>query len=114
MSRRLFTQWVGFDLSDEREEAMTIRRALRQPEFWLLVVAAIATTAGLSAWFVMPTTVAGLSISSLPKYIALWPRAAAVGAHRAWWTTVLLSMLNNLGAAAGVVMVGTLSRWLWL
>jgi hypothetical protein len=104
----------GIELSDEREEPMTFRRALRQPDFWLLLVAAVAATAGLSAWIVMPMTVAGLSISSLPKYVALWPRAAKAGAARAWWTTVLLSMLNNLGAAAGVVLVGALSRWLWL
>jgi hypothetical protein len=40
-----------------------------------------------------------LSISSLPKYIALWPRAHEVGAEAEWWKTVLLSVLNNLHAS---------------
>ena len=58
-------------MSDDGEP-LTLWRALRMPEFWLLLVAGIAAMCGVSAWIVMPATVTGLSISSLPKYIALW------------------------------------------
>jgi hypothetical protein len=33
-------------------------------------------------WVVLPLTLAGLSIDSLPKFVALWPRAQDVGAER--------------------------------
>jgi len=31
--------------------------------------------AGVAWWVMVPLVVAGLSIVSMPKYIALWPRA---------------------------------------
>ena len=68
---------------------------------------------GVRWWVVVPLTVAGLTISSLPKYIELWPRARDVGAAWAWWTTVGLSTLNSLAAAIGCVLVGHLTRWIW-
>ena len=94
-------------------EADKTWRFWREPEFWLLLVAALGATLGLSVWIVVPLTVAGLLISSLPKYIALWPRAHQVGAEAEWWRTVLLSMLNNLAAACGAFLLGNISRWLW-
>lgn len=68
--------------------------------------------AGLSAWIAVPLMTAGLSISSLPKYIALWPKARRVGAEGAWWQTVALSLLNNAGASAAGVVLGVLLRWI--
>ena len=88
-------------------------RFLREPELWLLLVAAIASSFGRAVWIVVPLTLVGLSISSLPKYIELWPRARDVGAETEWWKTVLLSMLNNLAAACAPYAFGNLSRWLW-
>ena len=58
-------------------------------------------------------TVAGLSLSSLPNYIELWPRARGVGAAWAWWATVGLSALNSLATAIGCVLVGHLTRCIW-
>jgi hypothetical protein len=64
-------------------------------------------------WVVVPLLVAGLSISSLPKYIALWPRAQRAGAERVWWQTVMLSVLNNVAAAGGAFLLGIVTRWVW-
>ena len=97
----------------ERNEKLTFWRALRSPEYWLLLVGCIAATAGVSAWIAVPLLVAGLSVSSLPKYIALWPRAERVGAERVWWQTVGLSMFNNLATSCGAFVLGILCRWLW-
>jgi hypothetical protein len=54
-------------------------------EEFVRVAAAIAAAAGDGPWEVVPLIVAGLSISLLPKFIALWPRARAGGAQAAWW-----------------------------
>jgi hypothetical protein len=86
---------------------------MRAPEFWLLLVAALSATLGLPWWIVVPLATAGLSISSLPKYVELWPRARAVGAEWEWWKTVALSMFNNIATSCGAFVVGILSRWLW-
>jgi hypothetical protein len=99
--------------SDEHEP-LTLRRALRAPEFWLLLVASVAATAGVAWWVTVPLVVAGLSIVSMPKYIALWPRVREVGAELEWWKTIALSMFNNLACACGVQMIGVFARWLWL
>jgi hypothetical protein len=72
------------------EQPLTLRRALRAPEFWLLLVASVAATAGLAWWMTVPLVVAGLSIVSKPKYVALWPRAQDVGAELEWWNLFLL------------------------
>ena len=58
---------------------LTFWRAPRVSEFWLLIVAAVTSMAGVKWWIVVPLTVTGLSVASLPKYIALWPRARNVG-----------------------------------
>ena len=100
-------------MNDDDDQPLTLRRALRMPEFWLLLVAGIAAAAGVSAWIVMPATVVGLSISSLPKYFALWSRVSAAGVEREWWLTIALSLLNNLGAAAAAFVFGVASKWFW-
>ena len=92
---------------------LTFWGALRASEFWLLIVASVTSMAGVKWWVVVPLTVAGLSVASLPKYIALWPRARNVGADRAWLITVGLSMFNNLAAACTAFLLGILTRWLW-
>jgi hypothetical protein len=94
-------------------EVMTFRRALRAPEFWLLMVTALAGCFGVAWWVALPLATAGLSISSLPKYIAMWPRVRAAGAEWEWWKTVGLSMLNNVGGACAGLLVGVVSRWMW-
>jgi hypothetical protein len=92
---------------------MTFARALRSAEYWLLVIAAIAAVAGLAWWIVLPLTVAGLSISSLPKYLESYGRARAAGVEREWWIAVALSSFNSLGAATGAYLLGVAIRWLW-
>lgn len=92
---------------------LTFWRALRAPEFWLLLVASIAAVFRVPWWVTVPLVMGGLSISSLPKYIELWPRARAVGAEGEWWKTVGLSSVNNLAAACGAHVVGVLTGWFW-
>jgi hypothetical protein len=97
----------------DADERLTFRRALRAPEFWLLVTAALAAAGGLPWSVVVPLTLAGLSIASLPKYAALWPRARRAGAEREWLVTVCLSMLNNLATACAAFLLGIAIRWFW-
>ena len=92
---------------------MTFWQALRASEFWLLLVSAVAAVLGLPWWVVVPLTVAGLSISSLPKYIELWPRAVEANVQGEWWRTVGLSLLNTLGASVAAFMMGLAIRWVW-
>jgi hypothetical protein len=91
----------------------TIWRALRSPEFWLLMAASLTAAGGVSGWIVVPLTLAGLSISSVPKYLALWPRARRAGAGREWWLTVGLSMFNNLATSCAAFLLGIAIRWSW-
>ena len=98
---------------DDPRKALTLRRALRSPEFWLLLAAALVSTFGVSGWIVLPLTTAGLSISSLPKYVDLWPRARAAGLEHEWWKTLTLSLLNNFAASCAAFLFGIFSRWLW-
>ena len=95
------------------DEPVTFRRALRAPEFWLLTVTAFGAAAGLQWWIGLPLCIAGLSISALPKYIEMWPRAREVDAEREWVITVALSMFNKLGATCGVYLHGHVVRWIW-
>jgi hypothetical protein len=99
---------------NEDHTSLTLPRALRAPEFWLLLVASVAATAGVGWWVTVPLVVAGLSIVSMPKYIALWPRAREVGAELEWWKTIAQSMFNNLACACGVQVLGVSARWMWL
>lgn len=62
-------------LDDGKE--LTVRRAFRAAEFWLILVTAVAATFGVAWWVAVPLATLGLSISSLPKYFEMWPRAAA-------------------------------------
>ena len=98
---------------NEAEQPPTVRRARREPEFWLLLVTVLACVASLRWWIALPLAVAGLSISSLPKYVALWPRARDVGAEAEWWKTIGLSTLNCLGASTGAHVTGRVIGWVW-
>jgi hypothetical protein len=92
---------------------LTVMTALRSAEFWLLLVAVVLSAFQQHWWVIVPLTVAGLAISSLPKYLTLWPRAEAVGAQHAWWLTVALSLLNSLAATCGCLLLGRVLAWLW-
>jgi hypothetical protein len=99
---------VGID-----DNKLTFRRALRMPEYWLMVATALAGGFGVPWWIAVPLATAGLSISSLPKYVELWPRVRAVGAEWEGWKTVALSMFNNIAGSCAAFVLGVLSRWLW-
>ena len=87
--------------------------AIRSPEFWLLFVAAMAAGFGVSGWISVPATIAGLLISSLPKYLPLYPRTKAVGAVAEFWATVLASILNATIVGIAVFLLGRATWWLW-
>jgi hypothetical protein len=101
------------DHPGDDDKPMTFRRALRMPEYWLLVITALAGCLGVAWWIAVPLATAGLSISSLPKYAELWPRVRAVGAEWEGWKTVALSMFNNIAGSCAAFVLGVLSRWLW-
>ncbi len=86
-------------------------RALGNAEFWLLLVTALSGALGLMWWVSVPLCVAGISISSLPKYVTLWPRARETGSELEWWKTVGLSMMNALAASSAVFVFGMAARW---
>jgi ABC-type sulfate transport system permease component len=77
------------------------------------VLGTVVSMFGLSWWIVVPLTLAGLSASSLPKYIELYPRAQRVGTQSEWWKTVTLSTFNSLAAAVAAFLLGNLLRWVW-
>ena len=104
--------WVAESNDKDDERPPTFRRALRDPAFWLLLVTVVAGVAGMAWWIALPLAVAGLSISSLPKYISLWPRARDVGAEGEWWKTVWLSTLNSAGASTAAFVLGRVVHWL--
>jgi hypothetical protein len=99
---------------EDDEESPTFRRALRMPEFWLLLVTGLAGGFGVRWWIAVPLATAGLSISSLPMYVELWPRVRAVGAEWEGWKIVALSMFNNIAASCGAFVLGKLLWWVWL
>ena len=92
---------------DERQ------RFWRAPEFWLLLVGAFVSMIGVRWWVVVPLVLGGLSLSSLPKYLELWPRARDVGAQVEWWKTVALSTFNSLAAAVAAFVLGNFVGWFW-
>ena len=86
-------------------------KSFRQPEYWLLLVTAAGGCVTRAWWVVIPLCVAGLSISALPKYIKLWPRAESTGHRKEWFATVGLSLLNSSGVASAAYMIGVIIRW---
>ena len=58
----------------------------RKPQFILLLLTAIGAAEGVRLRVALPLCLAGLSISRLPKYIGLWPRATEMGAE---WQVIL-------------------------
>ena len=101
------------DAKESNDKPLTFLRALRCLEYGLLVAGAVCAMLGVSAWVVVPLLMAALSASALQKYIELWPAAQRVGAERAWWRTVALSMLSTFAAACGTYLIGIATRWLW-
>ncbi len=97
-------------MDDEGEKG---RSFWRSPEYWLLLAACFVSMLGVAWWVVVPLTLAGLSVSALPKYLELWPRATEVGAQGEWWKTVGLSTFNSLAAAVAAFVLGNLVRWIW-
>lgn len=87
--------------------------ALKSAEFWLLLVAAMCAGFGVSGTITIPATMAGLLMSSLPKYGPLYPRANAVGADAAFWATVLASILIAAAASIAAHVLGRLTWWFW-
>jgi hypothetical protein len=100
-------------MRDEDDKPFTFRRALRSPEYWLLLVASLAAVGGVAWWIVVPLATAGLCISSLPKYVELWPRVRAAGAEWEGWKTVALSIFNSMAASCAAFVFGIVTRWLW-
>ena len=98
---------------NDDEKPLTFWRALRTPEYWLVLTGAGCAMGGLSSWIVVPSIMAGLTLVSMPRYIELWPLAQATGAERMWWQTVALSMLNNFAAAVACVLLGRFLWWVW-
>lgn len=98
------------------EPKLTFRRALRSPEFWLLMVTCAAPIINVR-WgaIAVPFCIVGLEISSLPKYLALRSRCEALGprAMREWYKTVWLSLLNSTGASCAAYVFGFVAKWLW-
>src|SRR5258708_1466347 len=100
-------------MDDGDGKGMTLRSALRSPEYWLLLVTGFAGYFGTPWWVAVPLATAGLSISSLPKYVEMWPRVRKVGAEWEGWMTVALSTFNSIAASAAAFLLGVLSRWVW-
>lgn len=95
------------------DRPMTFRAALRSAEYWLLLVAALAAGFGVWAAITIPATMAGLLISSLPKYVPLHARAKSVGATSMFWATVLSSILISAAASIAAHALGRFTWWLW-
>src|SRR5258705_7563722 len=100
-------------MDGDEDKPLTVRRSLLMPEFWLLLVTGIAGGFGVAWWVAVPLATAGLSISSLPKYLELWPRVRAVGAEWEAWKVMALSLFNNIAAGSAAFVLGKVTQWLW-
>ena len=78
-----------------------------------LGLAPVRAASCVAWWIIVPLTLAGLSVSSLPKYIELWQRAERASAQGEWWNTVALSTFDSLAAAVAAFVLGKLLGWLW-
>lgn len=88
-------------------------RDVLRSEFWLLLVGAVCAGFGVTGWIVVPAVMAGLLISSLPKYGPLYRQAQEVGAEVPFWITVLSSVIIALVAALAAFIAGRFTWWLW-
>lgn len=95
------------------DTSSTPRSALRASEFWLLLVVVMAAGFGVSAWITIPACMAGLLISSLPKYVPPYARAKAMGADTAFWSTILGSIAIAATASIAAHLLGRFTWWLW-
>jgi len=100
-------------MTEPVDKPMMFGAALRSAEYWLLIVAALAAGCGVSALITIPATLAGLLISSLPKYAPLHARAKATGALAVFWLTVLSSILISTTASVAAHVLGRFTSWLW-
>jgi hypothetical protein len=98
---------------NSKNEQPGVLATLRALEFWLLMMIAISAGAGVSVWVLMGLGTSGLLISSLPKYVALWPRAGAVGAERLFFAALAVSIATSVATCAAAILLGWLSDWLW-
>jgi hypothetical protein len=98
---------------DDNGKPFGFWRALGDAEFWLLLATAASGGLGLAWWVGVPLSVAGLSISSLPKYVHLWPKARELDAELVWWRTVGLSVLGTVAASVGAFIFGVASHALF-
>ena len=100
-------------MTDPDATPTTFRDALRASEFWMLLITALSAGFGLSAAITIPACMAGLLISSLPKYAALHEPAKAAGASATFWATILASILIAAAASIAAHVLGRLTWWLW-
>ena len=98
---------------DHDTKPLTMLAAMKAAEFWLLLVAAMAAGIGVSAAITIPATMAGLLISSLPKYDPLYPRAKAAGAKAEFWITITLSIAIAAVTSTAAHVLGGALGWLW-
>ena len=93
-----------------------MRRFLRDitsKEFLLILAATVCAMFGVVWWVAVPLTVAGLSLSSFPKYVEQLPRAREAGAEWAVWQCLALSGFNNVVCGVAAFVLGVGIRWLW-
>ena len=81
-------------------------RQIRAPEFWLLFAVVLAALLEIAWWITLPLAIAGLAVSTLPKFSAHWLRARAVGAERDWWKRVAHWFLRSVGASIAAFALG--------
>lgn len=79
-------------------------------EFLLLVVCAACGFGAVSELLVMPVGMAGLLMSSLPKYLLFWRRATAVDRLGAVKMSIAISVLNAFVAVAAAYGLGLTMR----
>lgn len=100
-------------MQDDGSAPLTFGRAFRSAEYWLLLTAALVAGFGVTAWLTIPATMAGLLLSSLPKYGPLYARARDAGVLSVYWSTVAATILNAAVAAIAATVLGRLTWRLW-
>lgn len=81
-------------------------------EYLLLFLCAVCGLGAVSGLVVVPVGIAGLLVSSLPKYMVFWQRGKDVGKLGAVTFSMALSVLNAVVAVAAAYGVGLTLRLL--
>ncbi|WBT37810.1 MULTISPECIES: hypothetical protein [Hyphomicrobium] len=81
-------------------------------EYLLLVICAVCGLGAVSGLVVVPVGMAGLCVTSLPKYQAFWQRANDVNRLGAVKASMTLSALNALIAVSASYGLGLVLRGL--